>query len=270
MTDKSGMNVPWQRGRYAWLAVLAVFWACVLRNADLPGVYMDAINPDYLVARWLNPSLANPVWVFPGPRLPLLGNLYHGTQTMWLGLLTYGVFGTNVFSVLASHALWGAAIVLLVGGTLRRAGSSVWLAWAVAAGLATDMAFLGAFRTQAFIILSGQAWMMAALYAALRSVRAGAGDRCWHVFGGICMGLAVYGYFVFLFFLPVVAGLAIFGGGRSGFVRRGCLWGGRVRGGHAPLCGRLCLAGGRSGGIGAIRRLDARGACRFEADRGKP
>lgn len=230
MMDNSGMpagnGVKWLRGQYAWLAVLAVFWVCVLRNADLPGLYMDAINPDYLVARWMNPSVANPVWVFPGPSLPLLGNLYHGTQTMWLGLLTYGVFGTSVFSALASHALWGAAIVLLTGAILRRAGCGPWLAWTVAAGLATDMAFLGSFRTQAFIILSGQAWMMAALYSALRVIRTGTGDRRWLAFSGICMGLAVYGYFVFLFFLPVMAGLAIFGRGRGGSLGRACVWGG--------------------------------------------
>lgn len=232
MMESNGVRadngMKWTRlcGRYAWLVVLAIFWTCVLRNADLPGLYMDAINPDYLVARWLNPSMGNHVWVFPGPHLPLLGNLYHGTQTMWLGLLMYGVLGTSVFSALASHALWGAAIVLLTGVILRRGGCGIWLAWAVAAGLATDMAFLGSFRTQAFIILSGQAWMMAALYSALRSVRAEASDRRWQTLGGICMGLAVYGYFVFLFFLPVVAGLAIFGRGRIGSVRRACLWGG--------------------------------------------
>ena len=47
---------------------------------------MDAINPDYLVGRWLNPELQNPAWTLPGPELPLLGNLYQINPTSQKGL----------------------------------------------------------------------------------------------------------------------------------------------------------------------------------------
>jgi hypothetical protein len=203
---------------------LAVFCVCALRNLELPGLYMDAINPDYLVARWLHPALDNPVWVLPGPKLPILGNLYHGTQTLWLGLLTYGVLGTSVASARLTHALFGAIIVLLAWLILRRATGRPLLALALAIGLATDMAFLGSFRTQAYIILAGQVWMMCGAYLAIRATQAQGTSLRTLVLCGVSMGLAVYGYFVFLFFVPPLAWLAIFGAGKEGAMRRSAAW----------------------------------------------
>lgn len=213
------------RSPAAWLVAVLVFLACAMRNVELPGLYMDAINPDYLVARWFNPALDNTVWVMPGPKGPLLGNLYHGTQTFWFGLLTYGFLGTHVVSARLTHALYGAVIVLFAWLVLRRATGRPWLALAVATALATDMAFISSFRTQAYIILAGQMWLMVSFHLAVRIVQE-ARARAWMLLlSGTTMGLAVYGYFVFLFFLLPVALLAILGPGRAGFLRRAMLWG---------------------------------------------
>ncbi|WP_156358040.1 glycosyltransferase family 39 protein [Stenotrophomonas sp. Leaf70] len=212
-------------GRGGWLVAVAVFWVCILRNVELPGLYMDAINPDYLAARWLNPGLSNPVWLIPGRPLPLLGNLYHGMQTLYAGLLTYGVLGTSVTSVRVAQALFGAFIVLFVWLALRRATTKPAIAAAMAVALATDMAFLGSFRTQAYIILAGQAWMMLGFYLAMRSVRDESPQRWVLPLSGACMGLAVYGYFVFLFFLPPIMALVALGPGSRGGFRRVVHWG---------------------------------------------
>jgi hypothetical protein len=208
----------------ALLLVLALFWICALRHAEAPGLYMDAINPDYLVARWLNPELANPVWILPGPQLPLLGNLYHGTQNLYLGLLTYGVFGTSVFSARLTHGLFGAAIVALLYLVVRRAVGRPYLALLAACGLATDMAFIGSFRTQSYIVLGGQVWMLSAFSLALGLIRRKDAGTWGVVASGACMGLAAYGYFVHLFFAPVVALLAVLGPGPQGSLRRAALW----------------------------------------------
>ncbi len=227
-----GLGAGWReafsrlsRGHVGLLIALVVFWVCVLRNVELPGLYMDAINPDYLVARFFNPELQNPVWLIPGRPLPLLGNLYHGMQTLYVGVLTYGIMGMSVTSARVTHAIFGAAIVLLLWLVLRRTTSKPALATAMAVALASDMAFLGSFRTQGYIILAGQAWMMLGFYLAVRSHTNELPSRAMLFLSGVCLGLAVYGYFVFLFFVPPVLALVVLGPGRDGMFARLVTWG---------------------------------------------
>src|SRR5690606_18576657 len=234
----------------AYAIVLVVFWACAMRNLEAPGLYMDAINPDYLVARWLNPELQNMAWVLPGPRLPLRGNLYHGTQTMWIGLLTYGLLGTSVASARITHALFGAVIVMFVCLILRRTTRRPWLALVVSAALATDMAFLGSFRTQAYIILAGEMWLMAAFYLAIRTAQSDAPRHGLVLLSGVATGLAAYGYFIFLFFALPVAALAILGPGRTSAMRRAAWWGAGFAIGMLPYVIGYVLLGVAEGGWG--------------------
>ena len=208
----------------AILFAVGLFLVCALRYVEVPGLYMDAINPDYLVGRWLNPELQNPAWTLPGPELPLLGNLYHGTQNLYFGLLTYSIFGTSIISARLTHALFGAAIVALLYLNSRRVTGQPWLALVMALGLASDMAFIGSFRTQSYIVLGGQVWMLVATYLALGSLKKEVAGAWSLVVSGACMGLAVYGYFVHLFFAPVVAWVAVFGPGARGAGNRFWLW----------------------------------------------
>lgn len=251
---ETGRLGGWARqvGATGWALSLGVFWLCVLRNVELPGLYMDAVNPDYLFARWLNPQLQNPVWMIPSGSIPLLGNLYHGMQTLYLGVLTYGVLGTSVVSVRVTHALYGSLIVLLTWLILRRASGRPGLATVLATALATDMAFIGSFRTQAYIILAGQVWMMLALLLAVRSAQEQVPSRWLLALSGVGMGLAVYGYFVFLFFLPPVAALAVLGPGRQGAGPRLLAWGAGFVAGMLPyVIGYIGLAVDL-GGVGPL------------------
>lgn len=186
-----------------------LYWACALRHVELPGIYMDAINPDYLAARWLHPDLPNTVWTMPGPSLPVLGNLYHGTQNLFAGLAVYSFLGTSVTSARIAHALFGCAIVILSFAVARRLTGRPWVALIAAAGLATDMAFIGSFRTQSYIVMGGQAWMLGGLLLALAAPRSRR-PALLLLGSGVCMGLAVYGYFVHLFYAPMVATVAVF------------------------------------------------------------
>lgn len=221
-------------GPAGWFFVLAIFWVGILRNVELPGLYMDAINPDYLAAFWLNPGISNPHWMIPAVGMPTLGGLYHGMQNLYVGLLTYNVLGTSVTSARISQALFGAAIVLLVWLILRRSTDRPILAVALAVALATDIAFLGSFRTQSYIILSGQVWMLLAFYLVLRVVQDQQVTKWLLPLSGVSMGLAVYGYFVFLFFIPPLAAMAILGPGGSGGMRRMVVWGGGLVVGMLP------------------------------------
>ena len=42
-----------------------VYWIGILHAVELPGLYMDAVNPEYLAARTLNPEIKNPVFALP-------------------------------------------------------------------------------------------------------------------------------------------------------------------------------------------------------------
>ena len=199
----SGHPIPADRrlGRID-LVVLAVlmlvFWCGVLRQIELPGLYMDSVFPDYLAARILNPDLKNPVWALPTATIPILGGLYHGVQNLYVDLAAFSVLGISVTSVRIAQALFGAAIVVCLYALVVRLTGQRVAACVGALLLATDIAFLASFRTQFYIILGAQAWLFASLLGLWR------GGRLGYFLSGACFGLAVYGYFVLGFFLPAM------------------------------------------------------------------
>jgi hypothetical protein len=192
------------RSEPGWLLIALLLWfAGVLRQVDLPGLYMDAINPEYLVAHALHPALSNPRWLLPARGLPILGNLYHGVQDFYFGVPFFALFGTTLTAVRLFHGLFGAALLLLVHRILRRLAVPAWLAGLAAIGLATDTALLAALRTQYAIILGGTIWALLAILLALRW--RDAPDRLrWIFLSGICFGLSIYGYFVLGFLGPAM------------------------------------------------------------------
>jgi hypothetical protein len=188
----------------------------------LPGLYMDAVNPDYIAARIINPDIHNPVFLIPTALMPILGNLYHGMQNFYIGIPFFAIFGFNMLALRLAQGLFGAVILWLLHLILMRVTGSKWIALAGSLGLATELAFIASFRTQMYIVISGSFWLLCAVYLALmpRQVgpKGGVGAvdtetfvshegvrglaKSW-ILSGICAGLSVYGYFVFIFFVPV-------------------------------------------------------------------
>lgn len=211
--------------RISWATVVCVlvaqgaFWLAHLNEMALPGLYMDAVNPDYLAARTLNPGLPNPVAMQPTTGLIVLGSLYHGVQNYYVGMPIFALLGFNMLAVRIAQGLFASGIILLTHLVLRRASGSIALAFAGSLSMATELAFIASFRTQMYIVMSGAFWLLLALYFALGSRPAGvataspttsSGNQARAplaklplLVSGVCAGLAVYSYFVFLFFLPV-------------------------------------------------------------------
>lgn len=194
---------PERRDLLALALLQLIFWVGVLHDVDLPGLYMDAVNPEYLAARALHPALHNPVSMLPTAFIPLLGNLYHGVQNLYVGLLLFVVLGLNLVALRIAQALFGAVTVGMVYAVTKRATHLRLPAFLAAAGLATDIAFIASFRTQFYIVLAGTAWLLCAVYCALPKPNA-APLQQRVMLAGVFFGLAVYTYFVYLFFLPVV------------------------------------------------------------------
>jgi hypothetical protein len=197
------------------ILVQVVFWICHLHDMALPGLYMDAVNPDYLAAQALNPALDNPRHLVPTALFPLLGGLYYGMQHYYLGLPVFALFGTNMLALRIAQGLFGSGILVLLQLVLHRVTGSRWLALAGALGLATELAFVASYRTQMYIVISGSFWLLWAIYLALEpgvtkhiEGATSLGLRLTRVaksplfLSGVCSGLAVYSYFVYLFFVP--------------------------------------------------------------------
>lgn len=188
----------------ALAALMLLFAAGAASHLDLPGLYMDAVNPEYLAARILNPELANPVFAMPTATVPLLGNLYHGVQNLYVSLPFLAALGFSVPVLRLSQAVFGAGIVLMAYMVLRRVALPRSAAFLAAAAMATDLALVASFRTQFHIVLAGTFWLLCAICWALPARHdMSAFGRFRPFASGLAFGLAVYAYFVYLFFLPI-------------------------------------------------------------------
>ena len=69
-----------------------IFWAGILRYIDLPGLYHDVVNPDYIAAHSLNDQFNNPGGALASKWFPMLGNIYHGVQNYYVDLPIFYFF----------------------------------------------------------------------------------------------------------------------------------------------------------------------------------
>jgi hypothetical protein len=187
---------------------LALFAAAVLKDIDVPGVYMDAVNPDYLVVPILHPTHPlGAVGVMPGNylarRLPVLTSLYHGTETVWFSLPFYALLGVSLTSLRIVHGLFGIAVLACALWWLRRSRLDALPLALAGVAIASDPAFVFAFRSQSTLTLLPSAWLLLSLIA-LDAARTSRDAERWRFRSGIAFGLAFFGYFIYLFYLPAL------------------------------------------------------------------
>jgi hypothetical protein len=199
---------PW----LPFVAVALAYGIVATHLIDLPGIYADAINPDYLVARILNPHPERTiVWILfgnslLGDRAPVLISLYHGSQQFWLGLPLYAIFGTTVAGVRLTHAAFALGVLAALYALQARGGVRLWLAAATGVVLALDPSFSYAFRTQGYITMAPAAWLLLGIFCLIRATESDAmRPGRWLFASGVLCGLAAVGYFVWALVLPPVA-----------------------------------------------------------------
>jgi hypothetical protein len=188
--------------RYGWVLPVAVFMLGVIWQIHLPGLYMDAVNPDYLAAQKLHPHLHNPTGALPSKIFPILGSLYHGVQNFYVDLPVLALFGFDVASLRIAQALFGAALVAAFHIAAKRWTGSTLLAMAASLGLATEIAFIASLRTQFYIVMGGATWLFFSLMLAASASTSDTPSKRCIFWSGFFSGLAGYGYFVLLFFVP--------------------------------------------------------------------
>jgi hypothetical protein len=193
-------SARWDRKvAYFLAAILLAYLVGAFSYIDLPGLYMDAVLPDYLSARTVNPEIDNPVWAIPSATIPLIGGPYHGVQTYYLTTLVSSVFGFNIFSLRLGYAIWGGLALLALHFVQRSHGHHLTLSLLIVGFAATDITLITSLRTQYFIQISGLPFLFLALafgdYARLSPSRR-------LILSGFFLGFATYCYFVYFFFLP--------------------------------------------------------------------
>ena len=203
-------------------------------HIDAPGLYMDAVNPDYLVVRLLGQSAATPAWVLPGVLMfglfPVLGQIYHGALPYWLGLPAYALFGTGVVGVRLTNMLFGLLVLVSAGLFLRAFRARPVVAGLTLAALALDPGFLFTFRTQFYInVLPLALLLLAVAWAEHRRL---APTPAVAFATGVLAGASVYGYFIYAFLVPVAA------------LHAALRWHGDVRAGRLMACWSAGLAVG--------------------------
>jgi hypothetical protein len=181
-----------------------------------PGLYMDAINPEYL-ARWVLTGDNSLRYVLPGNslfgRFPLFtGSIYHGSTHLYFALPFFAIAGLDLGTWRIVNAAAAATIVLLVGVLVVRVAGSTTLGWVAASvscvGLAADPAFILALRTQAYSTIFPTMLVMAALLVMTdwpRSRR----PIVRLLLGGMLFGLAAFTYFIMWMFLPAIMWLLL-------------------------------------------------------------
>lgn len=238
------------------LAVLGVvyFWTALARY-EWPGAYMDSINPDYLVARTVGEIDNVPSWVLPGnlllDRFPVLGPIYHGALTFYTNLPIYLIAGTGIGGIRLANAFMGFLVLASLYAFLRHFGAQIILTTLVCLALALSPAFSFSFRTQFGVTLVPMALLLwsTVLITQPRSMR-----PLRILVSGFLVGLAVYGYFIYLFLAMPVAVLAIATLSKQPSPTRSrLLWvGGVVIGASGYLIGLLLGVNG-AGGLSELR-----------------
>ncbi len=194
--------------RCALLAPVAIALCGILLDIDLPGLYMDAVNPDYMVPRMLGSKAVTTIWVLPGNlffgRFPLLSSLYHGAGQAWLGLPFFAVLGTDLVSIRMVHGIYALGLLATMLFILRRIGVWTWLTALTGTVIALDPSFIFAFRTQFCITTTPLIAFLGSLYLLNSPTNAKSTERSLFL-SGLLYGISVYGYFIYLFFFPAVA-----------------------------------------------------------------
>ena len=195
-------------------AALIVYAFAYAIDWRLPGLYMDAVNPEYIIPGIFDPTApGHHPWILPGNmilgRFPLFtGQIYHGSTQIYFALPLMALFGVDVGTLRIAQGTAGFLIVLLLALFMRRGDAPAKSAIAAAAlvPLALDPSFVVALRTQAYSCLFPMMLLLGAMLL-LRGWQAKRWPWLRLFASGALFGLSVFSYFIFAFFFPALVWL---------------------------------------------------------------
>jgi len=245
------------------LAALTVFVIAFAVDWRLPGLYMDAVNPEYFLPGIIDPTApGNRPWILPGnllaSRFPVFtGSVYHGSTQLYFALPFMALLGVDLATLRIVQGLVGCAILALMALYAGRSisGTKGTLAASSMVLLALDPSFVMTLRTQAYSCL----FPLLLLLASMLLLRDGGRDPLWRglrlVLSGALFGLSVFSYFIFAFFLPALVWMLFRRSDPAHSRRRvwdAALWTSASIVGYLPFAAGMFLIQHRVGGFKAL------------------
>lgn len=212
------MNAPhpqrhWYAAAFTAFVAITVLTLGFARDLTLPGLYMDSVNPEYMAVKIVNdharpdtPTLVMPGNIIDGKYPVLAGSYYHGPLQFYVALPIFMALGTDMVGIRVVQWLYAALILLSMAFVARRYSIRTGAIAPMLSLLALDPAFSLAFKTQAYNVMWPLVWMFLAIGVTESWATRSAIPRAWQLLlSGFLMGLSFFCYFVFLFFVPVLA-----------------------------------------------------------------
>ncbi len=183
-----------------WIIILLIILIPFIYLGNNPGLYLDAITPDYAAVQILHPSEHSVNWFVA---FPILCAMYHGCINVLISLITVGISGHA--SVLQHHLTNGIIvffIILLLDKLLQKHHVSDCIRRIGLLFVATLPTLMTFSLTQYYIELPG---CILLLLATLFYEKSTEQKHTKVITISLCfffLGLAFYSYFNFLFFFP--------------------------------------------------------------------
>lgn len=244
-----------------------IFLVLALHMVDLPGLYMDAINPEYMIPEILYSGYPISMkWLMPGnvifERFPVLsGPMYHGSLQLYATLPFLYMFGVDLDVYRYFQVFVGLSIVILTVIVTKKIGlsnrSTKWIPLVAGILVASDPILIFGLRTQAYSLIFPLPLLLMALIFLDSHLSQQTNSHIKYYFflliNGFFVGLAVFSYFVYAFFIPVISLFILFhpldGKGHRLNIKIAIVWIAGIVAGCAGFFAGLALLVNSLGGI---------------------
>lgn len=184
-------------------SILVLITCQLIKLGDEPGLYLDAINPDYIGVQLLFPQVMETKWQIAWP---WLCQVYHGNVGMVITMVSVMLTGRT--SMLQYHITYGVVAAIAVFLTYkvlthRRVGINRRWAWLGSVLLITWPSLLTIVITQFYMCLFGSICMLVGALLLLDWLDDTSSQKrlalCY-----LSFGVSFYSYFNFLFLAPTL------------------------------------------------------------------
>lgn len=185
-----------------WILIGFIVFVPIILCGNNPGLYLDAVNPDYISVQLAFPQTYQERWQVSWP---FLAQIYHGNVGVLFSYLVIKITGAT--SILQHHLLNGVynyIIFIFLYAALKECGIREKICKGVIIIGASMQSFFLLCFTQFYIELPGSVFTMLAIYLLVHSVnKYGEITNRNLLCGSVLLGLAFYSYFnYFFFFIP--------------------------------------------------------------------